>query len=263
MDKKKIIEDGLLELYLLGELSQEEQLAVEHALQKDSSLKKIYDGMEEDFQKMAFENAVEPPSSIKTSLKQTLESSVEEPPVRKLETAMSESGRSYLPMAAAASLALLFALSSFWLYNRWKTSENSLLELQEQTSDLQNRLNDLEKNYQDTNQKYRKINDPNVIPLLLVGNATAPNSQAVAYVNHKTKEVVVNPQGLQELEADKTYQMWADVDGEMIDMGIVSNEEDLITLKYIDKAESLNITIEPTGGSDHATVENLVANVLL
>jgi len=263
MDKKKIIEDGLLELYLLGELSREEQLAVEDALQKDSSLEEIYDAMEEDFQRMAFENAVEPPLSVKTSLKQTLESSAGETVVRKLETTNSGSRRLYFPIAAAASLAVLFALSSFWLYNRWQTSENNLLELQDQTSGLQNRLNDLEKDYQDTNKKYRTINDPNVIPLLLVGNETSPNSQAVAYVNHKTKEVVVNPQGLQKLEADKTYQMWADVEGEMIDMGIVSNEQDLIALKYIEKAESFNITIEPAGGNDHATVENLVANVFL
>lgn len=263
MDKKKIIEEGLLELYLLGELSQEEQLAVEDVLQKDSSLKEIYDGMEEDFQKMAFENAVDPPSSVKASLRQALESSIKEPVVRKLETTNSGSRKSYFPIAAAASLALLFALSSFWLYNRWQTSENSLLELQEQTSNLQNRLNDLEKNYQDTDEKYRKINDLNTIPLLLVGNEASPNSRAVAYVNHKTKEVVINPQGLQNLEEDKTYQMWADVEGEMIDMGIVSNEQDLIALKYIEKAESFNITIEPAGGNDHATVENLVANVFL
>jgi len=263
MDKKKIIEDGLLELYLLGELSQEEQLAVEDALQKDSSLQEIYDEMEEDFQRMAFENAVEPPSSVKASLKQALESSAKEPVVRKLETENLESRRSYFPIAAAASLAVLFALSSFWLYSRWQTSEGSLIELQERTSDLQNRLNDLEKNYQETDKKYRKINDPNVTPLLLVGNKTSLGSQAVAYVNHKTKEVVVNPQGLQNLDSDKTYQMWADVEGEMIDMGLLSNKEDLIALKYIDKAESFNITIEPAGGNDHATVENLVANVFL
>jgi len=263
MDKKKIIEDGLLELYLLGELSQAEQLAVEDALQQDSSLQEIYDDMEEDFQKMAFENAIEPPSSVKASLKQALESVVKEPLVRKLETTNSGNRQSYFPIAAAASLAVLFALSSFWFYNRWQTSENNLLELQEQTSNLQNRLTDLEENYQETDRKYRKISDPNTIPLLLAGNSTSPNSQAVAYVNHARKEVVVNPKGLQKLDSDKTYQMWADVDGEMIDMGLLSNEEDLIALKYIDEAESFNITIEKAGGNDHATVENLVANVIL
>lgn len=263
MDKKKIIEDGLLELYLLGELSREEQLAVENAIQKDGSLKEIYVGMEEDFQKMAFENAIEPSISVKTALEKALDDSESKSFVKKLEKEGSNTKRSYFPLAAAATLAVLFALGSLWMYNSWQTSENRLLEMQQQTTDLQNRLNDLEKNYQETNKKYLKISDPNTLPFLLVGNQTAPDSRAIAYINHTTKEVVLNPQGLKKLDSDKTYQMWADVDGEMINMGVVPNEGDLIALKYIDEAESLNITIEPAGGSDHATVENLVANVVL
>lgn len=263
MDKKKIIEDGLLELYLLGELTEQEQLAIEDALQKDNSLREIYAAMEEDFQKMAFENALAPPSSVKASLEQRLVAKNEDPIVRKLNTSNATGIKSYFPIAAAASLTILFALSSFWLYNQWQSSENNLLELQEQTTGLQDRLNNLEKNFQETDKKYRLLSGPDVIPLLLVGNKAAPNSQAVVYVNHKTKEVVVNPQGLQELESDKTYQMWADVEGEMIDMGLLSPREDLMVMKYIEEAESLNVTIEPAGGNDHATVENLIANVVL
>jgi anti-sigma-K factor RskA len=101
------------------------------------------------------------------------------------------------------------------------------------------------------------------IPLILHGNDLAPNSRAVAYVNHENKMVVVNAQGLPELPNDKTYQMWSDVDGEMIDMGLLQTNEELITLRYIDKAESLNITIEPAGGNEHPTVEKLIAYVTL
>jgi hypothetical protein len=43
----------------------------------------------------------------------------------------------------------------------------------------------------------------------------------------------------------------------------LQTNEELITLKYIDKAESLNITIEPAGGNDHPTVEKLIAYVTL
>jgi hypothetical protein len=59
------------------------------------------------------------------------------------------------------------------------------------------------------------------------------------------------------------YQMWADVDGVMINMGLLPADADLIPVKYIDRAESFNITIEPAGGNDHPTVENLISNVLL
>ena len=57
--------------------------------------------------------------------------------------------------------------------------------------------------------------------------------------------------------------MWSDVEGEMIDMGLLDSNRNLIELKYIDAAESLNITIEPAGGNDHPTVADLVSYVTL
>ena len=57
--------------------------------------------------------------------------------------------------------------------------------------------------------------------------------------------------------------MWSDVDGEMINMGTLAPNQELIPLKYIEKAESLNITIEPVGGNDHPTVEDLISAIPL
>jgi anti-sigma-K factor RskA len=59
--------------------------------------------------------------------------------------------------------------------------------------------------------------------------------------------------------------MWSDVNGEMINMGTLGTDNELVSLKYIENAESLNITIEPAGGSgsDHPTVEELVSYVIL
>ena len=81
----------------------------------------------------------------------------------------------------------------------------------------------------------------------------------MAYVNHKNQLVLVNPKGLPALPSDQTYQMWSDVDGEMINMGTFPTDTELVSLKYIENAESLNITIEPAGGSDHPNVEQLVS----
>ncbi len=74
---------------------------------------------------------------------------------------------------------------------------------------------------------------------------------------------VINTKKLPQLDADHDYQMWADVDGEMIDMGVIPKNKELIAMTYINNAESLNITIEPAGGNDHPTVERLISNVYL
>jgi anti-sigma-K factor RskA len=263
MDKKKILEEGLLEAYLMGDLDPGQRATVAEAIAKDPSLKAAYGAMEEDFERMAFENAVVPPSRIKKSLESVLNAMDEDPGVRHLAIDKKGQTKIQFRLMVAASMAALFAVSSFWLYSRWQDSEKNLQLVQRQTSELQNRMADLENDYQQTRSKYQTINNPNVQPFLLVGNQKLPNSRAIAYVNHQTKEVLLNTIGLPKLSDDKTYQLWADVEGEMIDMGLLPADRDLVSLNYIDKAESLNITIEPAGGSEHPTVENLVANVFI
>jgi hypothetical protein len=46
-------------------------------------------------------------------------------------------------------------------------------------------------------------------------------------------------------------------------MGVISKNKTVMSMAYIDHAESLNITIEPAGGNDHPTVSRLVTNVYL
>ncbi len=250
MEKNRILEEGLLELYLTGELSEELTIAVEEALAKDASLKVHFDALEADFERMGMEQAIAPPRAVKTELKRI----VEQPQTKKTN---------WYPLAIAAGLALIFGLSTFWLYGKWRDAETNLNALQSQTAELQQRMDNLESNFQLTSNRLENINNANVIPLILYGNHKAPNGRAIAYVNHESKLVFVNPKGLPALPSDKTYQMWSDVDGEMIDMGILSTDTDYIPLKYIENAESLNITIEPAGGNDHPTVEELISYVTL
>lgn len=249
-DRKKILDEGLLEKYLLDELDESDRVLVEHAIASDHGLRAHFDQLESDFEKIAFENAITPPAMVKKLLETKLEG----------ERALKLWNR---PLLVAASFGLLFLLSSIWMYTQWQNTKRDFKSLQNQTSVLQKRLNALEENYILTNTRLKTINGPETIPLVLHGNQLVPDSRAVAYINHENKMVVVNAQGLPKLPQDKTYQMWSDVNGKMIDMGLLQTNEELITLKYIDKAESLNITIEPAGGNDHPTVEKLVAYVTL
>lgn len=249
-DTKRILEEGLLELYLTGELSEELTSIVEDALEKDKTLKAHFDALEADFERMGLEQAITPPNAVKSRLKKA---------IRRQEKSMTY----WLPLSIAAGFALIFGLSTFWLYAKWKDAEDNLNRLQTQTNQLQRKVDDMELEFRLTSNRFESINNPNVIPFVLYGNQKAPKGRAVAYVNHKSHQVLVNPKGLPLLPSDKTYQMWSDVNGEMINMGTLSPNDELVALKYIENAKSLNITIEPVGGSDHPTVEELVSYVIL
>lgn len=259
MDKEKILENGILEQYLLGTLSEAEAAMVEKLLQEDAALFEQYTKLENDLETLAFENAIAPPTEVKSKLlkevvsKKGAKSKVEEKP--------NKSKISFF--AVAASFAGLFLLSTVFFFTHWNTAKADLVDTQNELDALKNRIEVLESNYNKAAGLVDFIKEPNTKQLVLIGNEKVANVNTISYINHTSKEVLVNATNLPKLPDTKTYQVWGDVDGEMINMGLLEAGKDLVALNYIDKATSINITIEPAGGSDHATVSQLVANVYL
>jgi len=257
MKKNTLIEDGILEQYLLGELSKAEMTQVESFLKEDETLRAHFDALEKDFEQMAFENAIEPSDKVKEQLLSAINKKAES----KVKEIQPKKRFNYLPVAA--SIAFIFMLLSVYMFTQWQGANYELKSLQDQTNSLTDRLNEIETRLDETQLQYNVINNPQVIPLRLVGNEKMPNAITVIYLNHSSQQVMLNSQGMPALSKDKDYQLWADVDGEMIDMGVIPTQQQQVMMKYIPNASSINITIEPAGGNDHATVEQLISNVIL
>ena len=257
MNKAYIIEHGILEQYLLGELTADEQIQVDRVLNLDADLKHEFDILETNFEKMAFENAINPPKEVKANLMQNIKTS-ESKIIRLQKTSPF---KTYLYIASG--IAACFLIGWFWMFAQLNISEKKLQLVEEQNQLLLKDIEGLTNNLEYTSKYFEIVNSPDTEQYILSGNDLAPNSKVVSYVNHKSKSVVINTKELPKLDAEHDYQMWADVDGVMIDMGVINKETDLLAMNYIDKAESLNITIEPAGGNDHPTVSRLVTNVYL
>ncbi len=262
MDRKTILEKGLLTQYILGELSHQETIALEKAVAEDPRLQEELLALEADFERMGMENAITPPDSVRIGLEKKIDG-LKDNTASLRQPVSSEKGFQASRLAIAASLAAIFAVSSFWLYNQWQAAEEALQVVQQETEERQQQLRTLEAEMASAKLLVATLNDKNVIPIVLNGNQLLPEARAVAYVNHKAQSVIINPQALPTLGEEETYQMWADVDGEMINMGVLPTDKELIALTYIEKAASLNITIEPKGGSEHPTVSRLIANAYL
>ena len=257
----EIRDKGLLELYLLDELNEEERLAVEAVLKKDGDLDKELRQLEAEFEKLGFENAVEPPSAVKDALLNQIGDSEENGDSEVIPLKPRRSSRMYFYVAA--SVAALLLLNSIWMYTQWQSTQDQLEVLKTESENLKIQLAGIESEFKETSKWYAMVNDPEVQKFIMSGNSKSPESVAVAYLNELEKTVVLKANGLTPLSGDKTYQMWADVEGEMIDMGVIPSDADMVPLKYIANAESFNITIEPKGGNDHPTVEQLITNVIL
>lgn len=250
MDKAYILNNGILEEYLLGELALADQLLVESILESDIELRAQFETLEASFKALAFENAIKPPKEVKEKLMLSLNTS--HPKVLHLQK--PNPFKNYLGIAASIAVILLGATA--YLYSELN-SVKSQLELANQDN---SRLNG---DLVETNRWYTAINDPDVQKYVMQGNSLSPNARVISYVNHTIKSVFVNTENLPSLDDEHDYQMWADVRGKMINMGVIKKENKMLAMNYIDDSESLNITIEPLGGSDHPNVAQLVTNVYL
>ncbi len=256
MDKKTILDNGLLEQYLLGELNAQECEQIEQVLASDTELKAQFDAIEKDFETLGLENAIEPPKGIKYQLIQDIREA------KDTKNNKSNTNLKYY-LGIAASIAALLMLGNFWMYNELSEVKQQLETVETEKTELNDKLNNLNKQIDEEIALFSTIAHPDTEQYVLKGNTLMPDGKVVSYVNHSTKSVVINTERLPKLDTAHDYQMWADVEGEMINMGVIAKDQNLMAMSYIDHAESLNITIEPAGGNDHPTVSQLVTNVYL
>jgi len=257
MDKAYILKNGILEQYLLGELNARDTLSVEQLLDTHKDLKTQLNEIESSFETIALENAIEPPNSVKQNLLKSIK--IKQPKVIPLQK--KNNFKSYF--AIAASIAAILIIGSIWMFSQWNSTKNQLQIAEENYTLLQDDVKNLQYNLKNAKEYLQFLNSTETEQFILNGNHISPNSKVVSYVNHLEKQVLVNTTKLSQLDEEHDYQMWADVEGEMINMGVINTNTLLLAMKYIDNAESLNITIEPKGGSEHPTVSKLISNVYL
>ena len=252
LNEQNIENSGILERYITGDLSTQEVTELEALLAKNPALQKQLHSLEESFERMAQENAVTPPNTIKTEVLKSIEVDNARP------THVSKKANSYL--AIAAMLAVVFGGMAFWFYTKTQDLQTEIKLANTQNEELTESIDALSYELNEIETKYAALSNPNTQKYILKGNQSLPNALAIAYINLDEKTAYVNTTKLPPLQDDKDYQMWADVNGEMINMGVLETSKELLALEFIENAASINITIEPKGGNDHATVENLVAN---
>ena len=116
---------------------------------------------------------------------------------------------------------------------------------------------------EDVRNQFIVLNNPLTKKYNVKGNKNAKELKAVAYINPVKKLSYINVKKLPHLSKNQSFQMWAEVNGKMINLGIIdesAGQEKLLALPYADNAVSY-ITIEPKGGNNTPTVENIVAKI--
>lgn len=248
-DVKAFLESDLLERYLLGDTTDQEELQITHFMATYPEVRKQYNTLQEDLENYARSFAIPAPEDVKEKLINDFSVKYE---VR--------SFRWYFVAASVA--AIVFAASTLMLWNKNtmlmnenEIVSNEILSLKEDIVTTNVKLEDIK-------NQFVVLNNPETRKYVIRGNQNARNLQTVAYINPVEKLSLINVISLPELPEEKVYQMWADVNGEMVSLGVLKQSDNrLLSIPFKENAKSYNITIEPKGGNVQATVENIVANV--
>lgn len=243
MSNQEIIEQGLLEAYLTDDLNEDQLKEVEASL----GSKEIQDeflAIQKKLEFMAFEGGLSPSDAVKLELLKQITS--------------GKKGQSRFLVAASITLALVSLSAAFIFYSRYQ-------EVGEQLSGLQNQNEELANNVQQVNQEMEGMkNDLTVLinPAYsrIIMNSTQEGlvQQAVIYFNPSEQKVYLNTSTLPELTEDQQYQLWALIDGQPVDAGTFDALKDQFQqMKEFERVDAFAVTIEPKGGSENPTLEQM------
>lgn len=248
-DKIKLFLDSdMLEKYLLGATTELETLQVERYIAMYPEVQEAYNELQENLEIFAKLHAIKAPQGLKEKIQSRIKSE-------------RIGRRRFFSYAIAASLtAIMFAGVSYFFWNQNQS-------LQEENSVVSNKIRLLEENMkeqlEDVRNQFIVLNNPQTKKYTVKGNQKAKDLKAVAYINPVKKLSYINVSKLPHIPESQCFQMWAEVNGKMINLGIIEeagDQQKLMALPYADNAVGY-ITIEPKGGNQLPSVDNIVANI--
>ncbi len=221
---------------MLGLASPEERAEFEKMCAAYPEVKDARNAFELLVEKQAMENAVAPPAHLKQKIEEQLKSSG--------RIVTMEAGRrpdakiNWLRYAVAASLVLL-AGSVYWNI----TLQNENKKMQSSLNEVSNRLAEIERDA-------KTMVNPNIKMARLDAMPDFPNSMATVYWDTTSKDVYLMVNNLPQPPTDKQYQLWALLNGQPIDMGMLEISEkplQLYRMKNVQASQAFAITLEKKG----------------
>ncbi len=268
-DIKTYIESGILELYVLGEVTQEERAQVEAMALKHPAIKAELDEIERSLESYAKENAVEPSENQRDKILNSLLTNFGDDRNFPSREAKVEVEDNVIPItraktgdfyryAFAACLALLIvsiaALIS--VYNRLQQSNTLLASLQTQNQHFTNRVNLMD-------HELSIFRDPSFKMLKLQGTPKSPASALTVAWSPAKKKVMIDMANanMPANDKDHQYQLWALVGGKPVDLGVFdadTTSKDMKEMKSTALADAFAVTLEPRGGSQSPTMSEMM-----
>jgi anti-sigma-K factor RskA len=255
---KEYISSGILEAYLLDEVTPQERLEVQRMVNAHPELKLELSRIEVAIEALAQKAALAPRKEVKEKmLQEIIKTSDRKPDDNVIQIKRQHYFWRY---AAAASVAIALGASYLAYEYRQRWQEVNIV-----LSDLRGQNQRVAEDYNVVNQRLEKIkSDFSVIEstafhkVVMKGTPTEPTALASVYWNASTEEVFLSIQNLKDISKDNQFQLWAIVNGKPVDAGVFdAGYSGLLKMKSVKGASAFAVTIEPRGGKESPTLTTM------
>jgi anti-sigma-K factor RskA len=253
---KDYISSGILEAYVLGELSELENAEVQKNLLLYPELRHELEQVEVVHERLLQAAAVNPRADLKNELLKKIDKST-----GKIVEMRPAPNLNFWRFAVAASVTIAL-ITSYLAYNYWRKWRDTADDLIAMTSQQQRMAED----YNQVNQRLdnlandlRVLDNPEFKRVVMKGTPNAPEAMASVYWTESSQEVYLRIQNMKTLAKENQYQLWAIIDGKPVDAGVFDGTASaLMKMKAIGKgATTFAVTIEPRGGKASPTLQTM------
>ena len=248
MTFNEILESGLLELYVLNQLTDEQLKEVESALVKFPKLKEHIQEIENTLYKYDKVLGVKPPDNVLNKIL----SEVECNPTPLTQNSRNNKGQFFLTVL----LVLILLLASIYLITRINDLSQSIQNNAESIQECDDEKDRLSAELALLNELLQYQTDR----IKVSPTEKYPQTELIIHSNPESQKNYLQVKNLPPLADNESFQLWSlKGDSAPIPLDVFEKDIDkIIEIAFEENTNAYAITIEPRGGQDSPTLENLI-----
>lgn len=257
MNINDYIASGIIEQYVLGDVSTQEKKEVECMSHIYPEIAEAVLQLQQTLEGIAMQEAVAPPKELKQQIFKIIAQEAttlqNNQPAAKIvalndNKTSTQNYKSYLQIAA-----VVFIMATSTIIYFLNNANNKA-----QTA-LNNKIETLEKNVALAKQQLAEQSLLNSTAFVLLGNDKAPKTSLTVIWNKETGNVFVSNVTLPKTPSNKQYQLWGLKDGKPIDLGVFNVTNATQAMKQIKGMQAFAVTLEDKGGKPTPNLAELHA----
>ena len=248
-----IINSGILESYVLGSSSQEETQRVELLKDEHPEIVDEIAKIELGLEKMIQAQSITAPLHVEYAIFDATVGREQGSAIDNVDDAIASKRLMHSMSPMFLVLAILGGLAAIYFYQSNIKSEQKVELLNTEVFAIQENCDNIIRSFE-------FLLLPETRKILLQGTDVNPEAEAVVWYNEEKDEVLFSGLGLPDLQDEFSFQLWAIIDGVPSDMGVVewTPDQKILNVKFRGKPQAFAITVEPKGGSETPTLDQLI-----